>query len=249
MAPPPIYRAIVADDAAHMRLLLRVMLERSGRFDVVGEARNGKEAIAETKRLTPDLTLLDLRMPIMDGLEALPQIRSAVPSTLVVVLSGLEADAMAAQAMAAGAAAYLVKDINIAHVIEQLLSLLDGSAQAAPASVQLPEDPASAAKARDFVRRTLVRWSHEEAVEDAELLATELVTNAVVHAKSPVEVRLRRLSDRVRVEVADTGGGALHLREAEDEDISGRGLLLVEGLSRAWGTSSDGASKVVWFEI
>lgn len=249
MAPPPTYRAVVADDAVHLRLLLRVMLERSGRFDVVGEASNGQEAIAETKRLTPDLTLLDLKMPIMDGLEALPLIRAAVPSTLVVVLSGLDADAMAAKAMAAGAAAYLVKDVNITHVVEQLLSLLDGSAQAAPAAVQLPEDPASAAKARDFVRKTLVRWTHEEVVEDAELLATELVTNAVVHAKSAVEVRLRRLSDRVRVEVADTGGGALQLREADEDDVSGRGLLLVEGLSRAWGTSSDGAHKIVWFEI
>jgi DNA-binding NarL/FixJ family response regulator len=249
MASPPTYRAVIADDANHLRLLLRTVLERSGRFDVVGEARNGKEAIAETTRLTPDLTLLDLKMPIMDGLEALPQIRAAVPSTLVVVLSGLEADAMAAQALAAGAAAYLVKDLNIAHVVEQLLSLLDGTAEAAPASVRLPEDPASPGRARDFVRKTLVRWSHEAAVEDAELLATELVTNAVVHAKSAVEVRVRRLSDRVRVEVADTGQGALHLREADDEDVSGRGLLLVEGLSRAWGTISDGATKIVWFEI
>jgi DNA-binding NarL/FixJ family response regulator len=254
MSAPRIYRAVIADDAAHLRVLLRVLLERSGRFTVVGEATNGKQAITLTQAERPDLTLLDLKMPIMDGLEALPHIREAVPSTAVVVLSGFEADRMADEAMAAGAAAYLVKNINMEGLIHQLIELLDGTVAVpmdanAPESVHLPQELESAAQARRFVKQVLTDWSRAAAIEDAALLATELVTNAVVHARSAVELRLRQLSDRVRVEVADTGGGALQLREPDPDAFDGRGLLLVQTLALAWGTSSDGGGKVVWFEV
>ncbi|MPZ74440.1 MAG: response regulator [Nitriliruptorales bacterium] len=255
MAAPPTYRAVIADDAGHLRMLLRVMLERSGRFEIVGEAANGEEAIRVTNEVRPDLTLLDLKMPIMDGLEALPLIREAVPSTVVVVLSGFDADRMAHKAMAAGAAAYLVKNVNIDHLIEQLVALLDasdsaeGAAEPTPEMLHLPLELESAAKARRFVRQVLGEWARAAVVDDAALLATELVTNALVHARSAVELRLRRLSDRVRVEVADSGAGALHMREPDRDSVDGRGLLLVQDLSLAWGTSSDGAKKIVWFEV
>lgn len=255
MTAPPTYRVVIADDAGHLRTLLRVLLERSGRFTVVGEATNGKEAIRVTEEVRPDLTLLDLKMPIMGGLEALPRIREAVPSTVVVVLSGFDAERMADKAMAAGAAAYLVKNVNMPLLIDQLAELLDAPKPApaadepGPEELQLPQDLASASRARRFVKQILTEWSRPAIVDDASLLATELVTNAVVHAHSSVALRLRRLPDRVRIEVADTGEGALQLREPEQDALNGRGLLLVQDLSLAWGTSSNGAEKVVWFEV
>ena len=258
MTPAPTYRVVVADDVADLRMLLRLLLQRSGRFTVVGEARNGKEAVETATREQPDLTLLDLSMPVMDGLEALPLIREAVPSCAVVVLSGFDADRMAGTAMAAGAAAYLVKGISPDDLVARLLALLDGEDGAAShdgavggdaVALQLPRDVASAAQAREFIRATLLGWRRQALVDDAMLLATELVTNAVVHAQSEVNLRLVALPERVRVEVADSGSGALQLKEPTAETLGGRGLLLVAALSQTWGTSADQGEKVVWFEL
>lgn len=251
------YRVVIADDVAHLRTLLRIVLERSRRFEVVAEAGNGQQAIEATREHRPDLTLLDLSMPVMDGLEALPVIRQAVPSTAVVVLSGFDAERMEGRALEAGAAAYLVKgilpDVLVAHLIELLASREelppDFAQHVDSASLQLPQADDTPRKARTFVRRTLEQWRRETIVDDAMLLATELVTNAVVHAHSPVNVRLLAFPEHVRVEVADTGGGALQLRRPDPETLNGRGLLLVEELSRTWGTSSDRDEKVVWFEL
>ncbi len=253
------YRVVIADDVSHLRTLVRLVLERSRRFDVVAEASTGEEALVATRDHRPDLTLLDLSMPVMDGLEALPLIRAEIPSTTVVVLSGFDADRMAGEALDAGAAAYLVKGIQPDHLVDQLVSLLDArdveeipeleSAFLDSALVELPEAPESAGTARTFVRRTLEHWQRPENVDDAMLLATELVTNAVVHARSGVQVRLLAFADRIRVEVTDTGAGSLHLRTPHDGALSGRGLFMVQELARTWGTSSGEDAKVVWFEV
>lgn len=255
----PGYRVVVADDVADLRFLVRKVLERSGRFTVVGEARDGREAVDVAQEHQPDLTLLDLSMPVMDGLEALPLIRAAVPDCTVVVLSGFDADRMAAQAMTAGAAAYLVKGTEPQTLVERLLELLQGRDEAAPASggsdgpgdamLHLPAELQSARRARDFIRDTLERWARTSSLDEAVLLATELVSNAVVHAKSEVDLCLQRFDERIRIEVTDHGGGALEFREADQEALGGRGLLLVQELSLAWGTSADGDAKVVWFEL
>lgn len=255
------YRAVVADDVAQLRTLLRLVLERSGRFEVVAEAANGVEAVAAATEMTPDLTLLDLSMPVMDGLEALPRIRAAVPSSVVVVLSGFDADRMESRALHAGAAAYLVKGIAPDDLVARLLELLDGrdggadpedpSHPPAPldSALQLPSDLGSAATARRFLADTLSAWSRQDLIDDATLLATELVTNAVVHAESEVRLRITAVNDHIRVEVADTGRGALTLKAPSQEATGGRGLLLVEALSRSWGTSADTDEKIVWFEV
>jgi DNA-binding NarL/FixJ family response regulator len=261
VTPPAAYRVVLADDVAQLRGLLRLLLERSGRFEVVAEAANGREAVDVTTRERPHLTLLDLSMPVMDGLEALPLIRAAVPSCALVVLSGFDADRMADTALAAGAAAYLVKGIRPDDLVARLLELLEGGGGeergggggSGPGdgdiALQLPRDPSSAPAAREFIRRTLLQWRHPALVDDALLMATELVTNAVVHAESDVNVRVLAVGERIRIEVADSGGGALRLRPPSTESLGGRGLLLVEALSRTWGTSAGQDKKVVWFEL
>lgn len=257
----PKYRVVVADDVAQLRTLLGLVLERSGRFEVVAEAANGAEAVAAATETTPDLTLLDLSMPVMDGLEALPQVRAAVPSCVVVVLSGFDADRMESRALDAGAAAYLVKGIAPDDLVARLLELLDGrDGQPGPAdpphppaprdtALQLPRDLGSASAARRFLTDTLSDWSRQDLIDDATLLATELVTNAVVHAESSVRLRVTAVNDHIRIEVADTGRGALTLKAPSSEATGGRGLLLVEALARSWGTSADNDEKLVWFEV
>lgn len=254
------YRVVIADDVEALRGLLRLVLERDGRFEVVGEARNGRDAVTVTTEQQPDLTLLDLSMPIMDGLEALPLIRDAVPSCTVVVLSGFDADRMERRALGAGASAYLVKGIPPQELVSRLLELLhdpsdpptgnhDARDGMRASAIELPAALDSAGLARRFVRDTLRRWSCVHVVDEAMLLTTELVSNAVVHAHSAVHVRVSDLPDRVRVEITDFGGGALEFKPPSLDAVGGRGLLLVQEMSRSWGTSADGNEKVVWFEL
>lgn len=255
------YRVVIADDVADLRFLLQRALESSGRFEVVGTAANGRQAVTTAADTQPDLTLLDLSMPEMDGLEALPLIRQHVPECTVVVLSGFDAEAMVTTARERGAAGYLVKGISPARLVEELLRLLDDISQppepakaqdvedSLHAHIDLPANLASGSRARIFLAYHLCEWEREFLLETAQLLTTELVANAVIHARSAVTVTARLADDRLRVEVADTGGGALAMRHATLDEMGGRGLLLIEALSTAWGTSADGDGKLVWFEL
>jgi DNA-binding NarL/FixJ family response regulator len=81
---------VVCDDEPDLRLLLKVVLSRDPEIVIVGEAANGAEAVDIARSLQPDVLLLDIAMPMMDGLEALPLIREASPETRVVVFTGFE---------------------------------------------------------------------------------------------------------------------------------------------------------------
>jgi PAS domain S-box-containing protein len=120
------HRVLVVDDAEDLRLLLRTRLERSPVLTVVGEAGDGLTAIELAQQLQPDLVLLDLAMPLMDGLDALPHIKTAVPDSRVVVLSGFNEDTLADKAMEAGADRYVVKGTSLRALVEMLEELLDG---------------------------------------------------------------------------------------------------------------------------
>lgn len=123
VAPPAPRRVLVVDDAEDLRTLLHIKLDRSESLEVVGEAEDGVEAVEQATRLQPDLVLLDVAMPRMDGLEALPLIREAVPGVRVVVLSGFNEETMAQNAIAAGAEHYVVKGAPLGELVELLESL------------------------------------------------------------------------------------------------------------------------------
>ena len=103
-------RVLVVDDTPALRVLMRAVLEGTG-FEVVGEAGDGLAAITAAMELKPDLVLLDLAMPVMDGLEALPRLRDGLPDAKVVIVSGFERRAMEAQVVEAGADAYVQKGL------------------------------------------------------------------------------------------------------------------------------------------
>jgi PAS domain S-box-containing protein len=122
-APPAATRRIlVVDDSADVRMLLCAQLRSLGRGTVVGEAADGARAIELAATLQPDLVLLDLSMPRMDGLEALPHILDAVSHVKVVVMSGFAECSVAEQVLAAGASRYVEKGLrmNLAAVIDDV---------------------------------------------------------------------------------------------------------------------------------
>lgn len=136
------YTALLADDVPELRRLLRHVLEWSDRFTVVAEAGDGAQAVDLAARHKPDIVLLDVSMPVMDGIEALPRIVAAAPQAKVVILSGFEAERLADRAAAEGACAYIEKGIPPALLVKQLLDVLDDSAGAQTSAPTRPADAA-----------------------------------------------------------------------------------------------------------
>lgn len=117
-------RVVLVDDMAELRAMIRLTLERSGHFTIVGEAGDGSAAIDAVATARPDLVLLDVAMPVMDGLEALPHLRRAAPDAIVVMLSGFSQARLGAEAEAGGAAAYLEKGLAPQLLVERLLEVV-----------------------------------------------------------------------------------------------------------------------------
>ena len=120
-------RILIVDDHPLTRDALAGLLGANG-FDVVGEASGGEEAIALARDLRPDLVLLDLSMPDMDGLAALPQIRDAAPEAEVVVLTASEDEGNLLGAIRAGAAGYLLKSEPPERIVAFLRGVANGEA-------------------------------------------------------------------------------------------------------------------------
>ena len=125
---PPIRIALV-DDAEEMRVLVSMSLTLSGEFTVVGEAGNGREAVALAEAHRPELMLLDLSMPEMDGLEALPLVLKASPQTCVVVFSGFDEAQLGREARSLGATGYIEKGTPLEELAPLLKAYVDGPLQ------------------------------------------------------------------------------------------------------------------------
>ena len=130
-----------------------------------------------------------------------------------------------------------------------LLALLP-SPSLASAAVELPAEQEAVGIGRRFVVATLAEWDCGEAVaETARLVVSEVLTNAVRHGIGPIKLRLRRSGQDLTVEVTDRATVVPHPRRAEEDDESGRGLLLVEALTDHWGTRPTDDGKSVWFTL
>jgi DNA-binding NarL/FixJ family response regulator len=117
---PPRPRVLLADDHIRLREALRDLLEETG-FEVVGESGDGADAVAMAGQLEPDIVVIDLRMPVLNGLDATRLIKDGRPATQVVVLSAFESPELERQAREAGAFAYLDKGTMARRVRRVLL--------------------------------------------------------------------------------------------------------------------------------
>ena len=117
---------VLVDDAPEVRALVRTRLKLSKRFDVVGEGGTGTEAVQLATELAPQLVLLDVSMPDMDGLEALERIQAEAPGTAVAMFSGFEEHGLADQARALGAVDFIEKSAPIEQLAERLLAAIAG---------------------------------------------------------------------------------------------------------------------------
>lgn len=116
-------RILIVDDAVFMRTVLRKMLEEEG-YDIVAEAGNGIEAIKMAKEHQPDVVTLDITMPEMDGVTALPDILTAAPNTKVIMCSAMGQQPMVVDAIKAGARDFIVKPFQKARVVQAIENVL-----------------------------------------------------------------------------------------------------------------------------
>jgi PAS domain S-box-containing protein len=198
---------VVVDDAAEVRTLVRARLRLSGRLDVVGEAGNGAEAVDVVRRLQPALVLLDVSMPVLDGLGALPHVLAAAPGTTVVMYSGFQEQGLAHRAVELGAAAFFEKSTSLDTLAGDLLDVLAGR------SAPEPPEPAPATPVDDDAERRVLREHLErfrEVFEDAAIgMATVTLAGQVVRANRSLSAILgRSVDDLVGTSYADFAGPA-----------------------------------------
>ena len=118
--PSGLKRVVLVDDAVDLRLLLRIALERSGRCQVVGEAGDGLDAIAVTAATVPDVIVLDEMMPVMSGIEALPQLRTHAPSARILLFSAV-AERLTGACGPGGADGWLAKGADLSSIVEAVV--------------------------------------------------------------------------------------------------------------------------------
>jgi len=116
-------RILIADDHRLFAEALEAILAVDGRVEVVGRARDGREAVQLTEELTPDVVLMDISMPVMDGIEAVREIRAREDSPAVLMLTGSNSRADVDRARQAGAAGYVTKDRIAAELIDAIVQV------------------------------------------------------------------------------------------------------------------------------
>jgi DNA-binding NarL/FixJ family response regulator len=125
-------RVVVADDQALVRSGFRVLVDVADDMEVVGEAADGAEAVALVAAHLPDVVLMDIRMPVLDGIEATRAITSANPSTRVLILTTFDLDEYVYAALRAGASGFLLKDTRPEELLAGIRTIAAGEAMLAP---------------------------------------------------------------------------------------------------------------------
>ncbi|MGD0272818.1 MAG: response regulator transcription factor [Gaiellaceae bacterium] len=125
-------RVLIVDDQALVRSGFRMILEARGDLEVVGEAENGSQAIELARELAPDVVLMDVRMPVLDGVEATRRLLESGSGARVIILTTFDLDEYVFEALRAGASGFLLKDVQPAQLVEAIRIVASGEALLAP---------------------------------------------------------------------------------------------------------------------
>ena len=200
---------LIADDQALVRVGLRKILETEPETSVVGEAADGEEAVVGADRLAPDVVLMDIRMPLMDGIEATRRIVRARPETRVLILTTFGLDGYVYDALRAGASGFMLKDAPPEEIAAAVRIVASGDALLAPAVTravveefarQRPAPPPPPRAVEDLTpREREVLDLIVRGLSNPEICARLVITEAT--AKTHVARILQKLGLRDRVQV------------------------------------------------
>ncbi len=179
-------RIVIADDHAVVRQGLKMFLLDDPEFDVVGEAQNGAEALKLAHELKPDVVLMDLLMPVMDGITAIGRVRRECPDTEVIALTSVLEDASVVGAVRAGAIGYLLKDTQADELIRSIKAAANGQVQLSPQAaarlvreVRAPESPESLTERETDVLRLLAQGKANKEIAQALVIGENTVKTHV----------------------------------------------------------------------
>jgi two-component system, NarL family, response regulator LiaR len=171
-------RVLITDDHSVVRQGLRMFLSLDPDIEVVGEAENGEGALSMSRELHPDVVLMDLLMPVMNGVEATRAIRSEMPEVEVIALTSVLEDASVTGAVRAGAMGYLLKDTQVEELHQAIRGAAEGRVQLAPEAaaklmreVRAPESPEALTDFETEVLKLLARGKANKQI------ATDLFTD------------------------------------------------------------------------
>jgi two-component system, NarL family, response regulator LiaR len=164
-------RVLITDDHSVVRQGLRMFLSLDPDIEVVGEAEDGEEALSMARELHPDVVLMDLLMPVMDGMEATKAIRSEIPDVEVIALTSVLEDVSVTGAMRAGAMGYLLKDTQAEELHRAIRGAAEGRVQLSPDAaaklmheVSAPESPGALSNLETRVLKLLARGKADEQI-------------------------------------------------------------------------------------
>ena len=192
-------RVMIADDHSVVRQGLRMFLSSDPELEIIGEARDGAEAVRLARQLQPDVVLMDLLMPVMDGIAATAAIRREMPNTEVVALTSVLEDAAVVDAVRAGAIGYLLKDTESDELRRAIKAAAAGQVQLSPAAssrllreMRTPEKSVEALTERETeVLRLLAHGQSNQEISRALHIAEQTVKTHVSHILDKLDVASR----------------------------------------------------------
>lgn len=195
-------RVLITDDHGVVRQGLRMFLSLDPDIEVVGEAENGEEALGMARELHPDVVLMDLLMPVMNGMEATKAIRSEMPDVEVIALTSVLEDVSVTGAMRAGAMGYLLKDTQAEELHRAIRGAAEGRVQLAPeAVVKLMSDMSAPESPEDLTDREIEVLKLLARGKANKQIASDLFTDEKAVSASVSSI-LRKLGVRSRTQAA-----------------------------------------------
>jgi len=215
-------RIVIADDQALVRSGFRLIVDARPDLEVVGEAEDGEQAVALVEELEPDVVLLDIRMPNLDGIEATKRIVASGSSTRILVLTTFDLDEYVYGAIRAGASGFLLKDVRPGELVDAIRVVASGNALLGPTAVDRllrrfsgPDDepPREVAVGSLTDREAETLRLLANGLSNAEIAATLVVSETTV--KTHVSNLLRKLGvrDRVQAVIAAYDAGVVQPRQ------------------------------------
>ncbi len=201
-------RVVIADDHSVVRQGLRMFLALDRELEVVGEAANGAEALERARQLRPNVVLMDLIMPVMDGIAATTAIRRELPETEVVALTSVLEDASVVGAVRAGAIGYLLKDTQGDELCRAIKAAAAGQVQLAPQAaarlmreVRAPDSPETLTERETDVLRLLAQGQANKEIARALGIGEQTVKTHVssILAKLGVQSRTQAALHAARI--------------------------------------------------
>jgi two-component system, NarL family, response regulator LiaR len=211
-------RILIVDDHAVVRQGLRLFLSLDDELEVIGEAANGQQALDLSRELRPDVVLMDLLMPIMDGITAIGAIRAELPEIEVIALTSVLEDNSVIGAVRAGAIGYLLKDTDSHDLIRAIKAASQGQVQLSPKAaarlmreVRLPDAPESLTEREAAVLRLIAAGKSNKEIALALSIGEKTVKTHVSNVLSKLNVNSRTQAAlyAVRTGLVEKLGGPL----------------------------------------